>query len=93
MGTTKDYTDYVLENISGHSCSARKTFGEYPVYVEEKPVFLVCDNTVFFKKNKKTELLFSSLPCGFPYEGAKEHFIADIENGELTEKIISAFLN
>ena len=27
--------------------------------------------------------------CGLPYEGAKEHYILDIENGELGEKVIS----
>ena len=28
----------------------KKMFGEYMVYVNEKPILLICDNTVFVKK-------------------------------------------
>lgn len=29
----------------------------------------------------------SSAECGFPYDGAKEHYILDIENGALTASV------
>ena len=65
-------------------------FGEYMAYLNEKPVLLVCDNTVFVKKLPKTEPVMSEFraECGFPYDGAKEHFILDIENRELLDKVI-----
>ena len=63
-------------------------FGEYVVYVNDKPVLLVCDNTVYVKKLTEIEELMSGAECGVPYDGAKEHYILDIENRELTEKVV-----
>lgn len=68
----------------------RKMFGEYMVYLGGKPVLLVCDNTVFVKKLAEIEPIMNefSAESGFPYEGAKEHFILDIENRGLLDKVI-----
>mgnify|MGYP001032911893 FL=1 len=63
-------------------------FGEYMVYVNDKPVLLVCDNTVYVKKLTEIEELMSCAECGVPYDGAKEHYILDIENRELTAKVV-----
>lgn len=49
-------------------------------YVNDKPVLLVCDNTVFVKKLPEVAELLSDAPCGFPYDGAKEHYILDVED-------------
>ena len=50
MATTKDYIEYVCERLHGAGgLRYRKMFGEYMVYVNDKPVLLVCDNTVFVK--------------------------------------------
>ena len=62
-------------------------FGEYMVYVNDKPVLLVCDNTVYVKKLTEIEELMSGAECGVPYDGAKEQYILDIENRELTAKV------
>lgn len=58
------------------------------VYVNDKPVLLVCDNTVFVKKLPELKELMSGAECGVPYDGAKEHYILDIENRELTAKAV-----
>lgn len=58
------------------------------VYVNDKPVLLVCDNTVFVKKLPELKELMSGAECGVPYDGAKEHYIPDIENRELTAKAV-----
>lgn len=55
-------------------------FGEYMVYVNDKPVLLVCDNTVYVKKLPEIEELMSGTECGVPYDSAKEHYILDIED-------------
>ena len=50
MATTKDYIEYACERLHGAGgLRYRKMFGEYMVYVNDKPVLLVCDNTVFIK--------------------------------------------
>ena len=91
MSTTKEYIDFVCEQIERYGeVRSRKMFGEYMAYLNEKPVLLVCDNTVFVKKLPETESVMKefSAGCGFPYDGAKEHFILDIENRELLDKVI-----
>jgi len=40
---------------------------------------LACDDTAFVKKLTAIEGLMKNAECGFPYEGAKEHYILDIE--------------
>ena len=50
MATSKDYIEFVLEQVKDFGdVTARKMFGEYMVYANEKPVLLVCDNSVFVK--------------------------------------------
>ena len=51
MATSVEYAEFVLERLSEFdNVRCRKMFGEYMVYVEDKPIFTVCDNTVFVKK-------------------------------------------
>lgn len=89
MSTTVDYIEFVCEQIRGvGDVRYRKMFGEYMVYVNDKPVLLVCDNTVFVKMldEIKDEMLYAE--SGYPYKGAKEHYILDIENTELSKRVI-----
>ena len=57
-------------------------------YVNDKPVLLVCDNTVFVKKLPEVAELLSDAPCGFPYDEAKEHYILDVEDQALVEQVL-----
>ena len=89
MATTQDYMEYVCERLP--ECGDvryRKMFGEYMVYIADKPALLVCDNTVFVKKLPELAELFADAECGYPYDGAKEHYILDIENGELVRRVV-----
>ena len=89
MASSREYLDFVLEQLEGISgIDYKKMFGEYMVYVNDKPVLLVCDNTVYVKKLPEIEELMSGTECGVPYDGAKEHYILDIEDRELTAKAV-----
>lgn len=89
MATTVDYIEYVCEQIQGIGMLRyRKMFGEYMVYVNEKPILLVCDNTVFVKKLPCIEALMMDAQVGNPYKGAKEQFILDIDNRDFAQTII-----
>lgn len=89
MATTVDYIEFICERIPGkYAVRYKKMFGDYMVYVNDKPVLLVCDNTVFVKKLSGLDEIMSGAETGVPYGGAKEHFILDIENEELTERVI-----
>ena len=51
MATTKEYIQFVLEQLDGiDDVTCKKMFGEYMVYVQEKPVLIVCDNCPMVKK-------------------------------------------
>lgn len=89
MATSTDFAIFVCEQVNRPGETRyRKMFGEYMVYVNDKPLLLLCDNTVFVKKLPCTEKLLKDAPCGFPYKGAKEHYILDIENTLLAEAVV-----
>lgn len=89
MATSIDFIEFVCEQIRGnYIVRYKKMFGEYMVYLNDKPVVLVCDNTVYVKKIDQLADIMSNAECGFPYSGAKEHYILDIENVELTTKAL-----
>lgn len=89
MATDLSYIQFVIEQLRGEEAAYKKMFGEYMVYIEGKPVFTVCDNTVFVKQVKELEELMAEADKGYPYEGAKECYILDIENAELVEKVVA----
>ena len=89
MASHPDFVEYVAEQLrQAGNIRSRKMFGEYIVYLGGKPVLTVCDNTVFVKKLPELSELMAGADCGFPYEGAKEQYILDIENRELAEKLL-----
>ena len=81
MATSKKYIEFVCEQLDGiENVTYKKMFGEYMVYVNAKPLLIVCDNTVMVKKAPELASLMEGAPDGLPYEGAKVHYILDIEN-------------
>lgn len=90
MATSKEYIEFVCEQLDGiENVTYRKMFGEYMVYVNAKPLLTVCDNTVMVKKVPELADLMKDAPDGVPYEGAKVHYILDIENRELVRGVIA----
>ena len=90
MATSTDYIEFVAERVDKFGAiRTRKMFGEYMVYVNAKPIFLVCDNTVMVKKLPEIAPLMTGAPDGVPYEGAKVHYILDIENRPLVHDVIA----
>jgi len=89
MATSVDFIEYVCEQISGvGAVRYRKMFGEYMVYVNDKPILLVCDNIVYVKKLDCIEEQMQEAEKGFPYDGAKEHYILDIDNSYFSKQVI-----
>ncbi len=90
MATTVDYIEFVMGELERLPFEFRfkKMFGEYCVYANEKPVLLVCDNTVFVKMLPCVEGVMASARVGEPYNGAKPHYMLDIEDSELVAKVV-----
>ncbi len=90
MATTVEYIEFVCEQLSGvGELRYKKMFGEYMVYVNDKPVLTVCDNTVFVKKLECIEEKMQGAEVGFPYKGAKEHYILDIDDSKWCKEIVT----
>jgi DNA transformation protein and related proteins len=49
MATKQSTVDYILDQLINMNVSARKMFGEYALYCDEKVVGLICDDTLFIK--------------------------------------------
>ena len=72
MATTPEYMDFVCDHLQGFGpLRTRKMFGDYVVYLADKPILLVCDNAIFVKKRPELAAFLADSPCGVPYEGAK----------------------
>lgn len=90
MSTSVDYIEFVCDQIRGTGeIRYKKMFGEYMVYVNNKPVLLVCDNTVYIKILDEVKSIMANAEVGYPYKGAKEHYILDIEDSKLSSDVIA----
>lgn len=90
MATTKEFIEYVCCQLMGvGDIRYRKMFGEYMVYVDDRPVAVVCDNVVYVKEVSEIDDLMKDASVGFPYKGAKEHYVLDIDNRKLSLEVIS----
>ncbi len=89
MSTTVNFIEYVCEQIQGIGfVRYRKMFGEYMVYVNEKPILLVCDNIVYVKELECIEDKMKDAEKDYPYSGAKEHYILDIDDADFSKEIV-----
>lgn len=94
MATDPEYIEFVCDQLKTPlPVTYKKMFGEYMVYVDGKPALTVCDNTVFVKKLPELAEIMASADSGYPYDGAKEHYILDVENEDLTDKVINVLVS
>jgi TfoX/Sxy family transcriptional regulator of competence genes len=89
MASDLDYVQYVVDQIkTDGTVTYKKMFGEYLIYLNGKPVVLVCDNTAFVKMLDCIKSSMENEEKGFPYEGAKEHYIINADNsGHLSDVV------
>ncbi len=89
MATSINFINYVCEQLSGiGNITYKKMFGEFMVYLNEKPVIIVCENTAFVKKLDCIKEEMQNAGLGYPYKGAKEHYILDIDNSDFSKDVI-----
>lgn len=63
-------------------------FGDYCIYVDEKAIILACDEIAYIKKHEAIADMMKDAEVGFPYDGAKEHYILDIEHKDKAKEVI-----
>lgn len=85
MATRPDFINFIHDQLDAHCpITHKKMFGEYMVYCDGRPVLLVCDDTVYVKQMPETSAVFGAHDItpdtGIPYDGARPHYVLDIEN-------------
>lgn len=89
MASSADFILDICDCIpSPYQVRYRKMFGEYMIYVNEKPILLVCDNIVYVKKLPELNDLLKDNEVGIPYASAKEHYILNINERSLMNDVI-----
>ena len=93
MASSAGYIAFVLDTLRRFGdVRAKKMFGDYVVYLCDKPILTVCDNTVYVKMLPELAELLSDAEQGCPYDGAKMHYIPDIEDAALLARLIPQLL-
>lgn len=89
MATSQEYLTFVCDQITRFGAVRyRKMFGDAMVYLDDKPILLVCDNTVYVKCLPETAALLTDAELGTPYEGARAHYILDMDSTVLLDALI-----
>ena len=93
MACSLDFIEFVSSQIAtAGTVRCRKMFGEYMVYVDEKPVVLVCDDIPYIKEHEAIKSMMSSAERGFPFKGAKEHYILDVSKSDFAVNVVKALV-
>ncbi len=90
MASNLEFVEYICEQIA--PCGGvryRKMFGDYMVYVNDKPLLLLCDNTVYAKQLAVLHELLAENAVGVPYDGAKPHYILDAHSTEQLRAVVN----
>ena len=91
MSTSKDYLNFVLEQLSDlQGISSRAMMGEYVIYYQGKVIGGIYDDRFLVKPTKSAKKLLPDAPLELPYQGAKEMLLPDIDNRELLNRLIPA---
>jgi len=92
MASSKEYLDYILEQLSGlDDVSYRAMMGEYILYYRGKAFGGIYDDRFLVKPVKAAAAMMPDAAKELPYEGAKEMLLVDtVENREFLEELLNA---
>ena len=91
MASDPNFVDFVLKQIkNAGEITAKKMFGEYGIYSDEKIFGLICDNKLFIKPTNSGRNFIGNVVEAPPYEGAKPSFLIEdkIENSEWLSELV-----
>ena len=91
MASSKDYLEYVLEQLSEvDGIAHRAMMGEYIIYYQGKVVGGIYDDRFLIKQTPSAMRIIPDSPLEIPYDGAKEMLLVDVDNRELLSELIPA---
>lgn len=92
MASTKDYLNFILEQLSGlEDVSSRAMMGEYILYYRSKVIGGIYDDRFLVKPTASAKRLMPDAAYELPYEGAKEMLLVDnVEDREFLQMLFNA---
>ena len=92
MASSKEYLDFILEQLSGlDEISCRAMMGEYIIYYRGRIVGGIYDDRFLVKPTKSAVAMIPDADSELPYEGAKEMLLADnVENRDFLRDLLEA---
>ena len=92
MASSKEYLDFVLEQLSGlDDITYKAMMGEYIIYYRGKIVGGIYDDRFLVKPTKSAKALMPEADLELPYDGAKEMLLVDdIDNREFLRILLEA---
>ena len=92
MASSKDYLDYILEQLSElNDITHRAMMGEYVLYYRGKVFGGIYDDRFLVKPTKTAIAMMSDAEMELPYEGAKEMILVDdVDNREFLRELVEA---
>lgn len=92
MASTKEYLDFILEQLSGlDEISYKAMMGEYIIYFRGKIVGGIYDDRFLVKNVKTAREMMPDADLELPYEVAKEMLLVDdVDNKEFLKELFEA---
>ena len=92
MASSKDYLEYILDQLSGlDDISYRAMMGEYIIYYRGKIIGGIYDDRFLVKPVKSAVAMMTDADLELPYEGAKEMLLVDdVENRKFLCELLEA---
>lgn len=92
MASTKEYLEFVLEQLSGlDDIRYRAMMGEYVLYYRDKVFGGIYDDRLLIKPVPAAVKLLPEATMELPYEGAKEMILVeDVDNREFLCELVEA---
>ena len=91
MASDQHFVNFILEQVKNVGIIvAKKMFGEYGLYADEKLFGLICDNKLYIKPTNSGRQFIENFVEAPPYEGAKPSFLIEdkIEDGDWLSELI-----
>ena len=92
MASTKEYLDFILEQLSGlDEITYKAMMGEYIIYYRGKIVGGIYDDRFLVKNVSAARDKMPEADLELPYEGAKEMLLVDdVDNKEFLRELLEA---
>ena len=87
MATTKEYKDFIIEQLNlSEDVTVKPMMGEYLLYYKGVLFGGIYDNRLLVKRVENNKQY--NMEEAIPYEGAKPMYLVDAEDSETLNKII-----